>query len=191
MAIDNSLARHVVAVIGGATAGSEVAHILAERGALVAVIEQNSRSFGKIEDGLPRWHAKQRKDEYEADQLKTVPSQYRVCAADAPWPRSQVRRPGAPLGTQRRCPGQRRLARSALSGRRRRPVHRSRADLSEPADLLVQSLSGKELPGSALRTDARRRRGGRRAGVDRRREGVSNSRPRSRPWPNETSRRRC
>jgi ferredoxin--NADP+ reductase len=65
MATDNSLARHVVAVIGGATAGSEVAHILAERGALVAVIEQNPRPYGKIEDGLPRWHVKQRKDEYE------------------------------------------------------------------------------------------------------------------------------
>ncbi len=65
MAIDNSLARHVVAVVGGATAGSEVARILAERGALVAVIEQNPRPYGKIEDGLPRWHVKQRKDEYE------------------------------------------------------------------------------------------------------------------------------
>src|SRR5262249_5305019 len=32
---------------------------------LVAVIEQNPRPFGKIEDGLPRWHVKQRKDEYE------------------------------------------------------------------------------------------------------------------------------
>jgi ferredoxin/flavodoxin---NADP+ reductase len=65
MAIDNSLARHVVAVIGGATAGSEVAHILARRGALVAVIEQNPRPYGKIEDGLPRWHVKQRREEYE------------------------------------------------------------------------------------------------------------------------------
>jgi ferredoxin--NADP+ reductase len=65
MAIDNSLARHVVAVIGGATAGSEVANILAERGALVAVFEQNPRPYGKIEDGLPRWHVKQRKDEYD------------------------------------------------------------------------------------------------------------------------------
>src|SRR5579885_678858 len=65
MATDSSLARHVVAVIGGATAGSEVAHILAQRGALVAVIEQNPRPYGKIEDGLPRWHVKQRKDEYE------------------------------------------------------------------------------------------------------------------------------
>jgi ferredoxin--NADP+ reductase len=58
-------ARHVVAVIGAATAGSEIARILAERGALVVVFEQNARPFGKIEDGLPRWHVKQRKDEYE------------------------------------------------------------------------------------------------------------------------------
>jgi ferredoxin--NADP+ reductase len=64
MGIDSSLSRHVVAVIGGATAGSEVAFILAQRGALVAVIEQNPRPYGKIEDGLPRWHAKQRQDEY-------------------------------------------------------------------------------------------------------------------------------
>ena len=65
MANENSLSRHVVVVIGGATAGSEVAYILAQRGAAVAVVEQNPRPFGKIEDGLPRWHSKQRKDEYE------------------------------------------------------------------------------------------------------------------------------
>lgn len=63
---NGSLRRHVVAVIGGATAGSEVAHILAQRGALVIVIEQNPRPYGKIEDGLPRWHRKQRRDEYRA-----------------------------------------------------------------------------------------------------------------------------
>src|SRR5579864_4407419 len=57
--------RHVVAVVGAATAGSEIAHILAQRDALVVVIEQNPRPYGKIEDGLPRWHVKQRKDEYE------------------------------------------------------------------------------------------------------------------------------
>src|SRR6202007_458091 len=61
----NSGTRHVVAVVGDATAGSEIAHILAERGALVVVFEQNPRPFGKIEDGLPRWHVKQRRDEYE------------------------------------------------------------------------------------------------------------------------------
>src|SRR5258707_14669376 len=57
--------RHVVAVVGAATAGAEIAHILAKRGAQVVVIEQNPRPYGKIEDGLPRWHVKQRKDEYE------------------------------------------------------------------------------------------------------------------------------
>jgi NADPH-dependent glutamate synthase beta subunit-like oxidoreductase len=57
--------RHVVAVVGAATAGSEIARILAQRGALVVAIEQNARPWGKIEDGLPRWHVKQRRDEYE------------------------------------------------------------------------------------------------------------------------------
>jgi ferredoxin/flavodoxin---NADP+ reductase len=59
-----SAARHVMAVIGAATAGSEIARILAERGATVIVFEQNPRPYGKIEDGLPRWHSKQRRDEY-------------------------------------------------------------------------------------------------------------------------------
>jgi NADPH-dependent glutamate synthase beta subunit-like oxidoreductase len=62
---ENTSSRHVMAVIGAATAGSEIARILAERGALVIVIEQNPRPYGKIEDGLPRWHVKQRHDEYE------------------------------------------------------------------------------------------------------------------------------
>ena len=61
----SSASRHVMAVIGGATAGSEIARILAQRGATVIVFEQNPRPYGKIEDGLPRWHAKQRRDEYE------------------------------------------------------------------------------------------------------------------------------
>src|SRR5713226_6429701 len=62
---ENNSSRHVMAVVGAATAGSEIARILAERGALVIVFEQNPRPYGKIEDGLPRWHVKQRKDEYE------------------------------------------------------------------------------------------------------------------------------
>lgn len=62
---DKVSSRHVMAVVGGATAGSEIAHILADRGALVLVFEQNPRPYGKIEDGLPRWHKKQRHDEYE------------------------------------------------------------------------------------------------------------------------------
>lgn len=57
-------ARHFVAIIGGGIAGSVAAEILAERGTRVVVIEQNKRPYGKIEDGLPRWHAEQRKMEY-------------------------------------------------------------------------------------------------------------------------------
>ena len=64
-ATENWGSRHVVAVVGGATAGSEIARLLAERGVLVIVLEQNPRPYGKIEDGLPRWHVQQRKDEYE------------------------------------------------------------------------------------------------------------------------------
>src|SRR5579863_5317353 len=63
--LKNPSPRHVMAVVGAATAGSEIARILAERGALVIVFEQNPRPYGKIEDGLPRWHVKQRHDEYE------------------------------------------------------------------------------------------------------------------------------
>jgi NADPH-dependent glutamate synthase beta subunit-like oxidoreductase len=57
-------ASHSVAVIGGAVAGAEVADTLASRGARVVVIEQNPRPYGKIEDGLPRWHVALRRKEY-------------------------------------------------------------------------------------------------------------------------------
>jgi ferredoxin/flavodoxin---NADP+ reductase len=56
--------KHFVAIIGGAISGSVAAEILADRGVRVAVIEQNKRPYGKIEDGLPRWHVEQRKQEY-------------------------------------------------------------------------------------------------------------------------------
>jgi len=55
---------HFVAVIGGAISGSVAAEILADHGIRVAVFEQNTRPYGKIEDGLPRWHVEQRKEEY-------------------------------------------------------------------------------------------------------------------------------
>jgi NADPH-dependent glutamate synthase beta subunit-like oxidoreductase len=55
---------HVVAVIGGAVAGAEAASTLAAEGIAVAVFEQNARPYGKIEDGLPRWHGKLRSREY-------------------------------------------------------------------------------------------------------------------------------
>jgi NADPH-dependent glutamate synthase beta subunit-like oxidoreductase len=57
---------HFVAVIGGAVAGAEVASCLAERGIDVAVFEQNPRPYGKIEDGLPRWHVALRDKEYKS-----------------------------------------------------------------------------------------------------------------------------
>jgi ferredoxin/flavodoxin---NADP+ reductase len=57
--------QHFVAIVGGAISGSVAAEILADRGIRVAVIDQNKRPYGKIEDGLPRWHVEQRKQEYE------------------------------------------------------------------------------------------------------------------------------
>jgi NADPH-dependent glutamate synthase beta subunit-like oxidoreductase len=55
---------HFAAVIGGAIAGSVAAEIFADRGIRVVVIEQNERPYGKIEDGLPRWHQEQREQEF-------------------------------------------------------------------------------------------------------------------------------
>src|SRR5579872_5360170 len=60
----NGQGQYFVAVVGGAVSGSVSAEILADHGIRVAVIEQNTRPYGKIEDGLPRWHAEQRKQEY-------------------------------------------------------------------------------------------------------------------------------
>jgi len=57
-----------MAVIGGAVAGAEVAATLAEKGVEVVVFEQNPRPYGKIEDGLPRWHHALRHKEYAAIQ---------------------------------------------------------------------------------------------------------------------------
>ena len=57
--------QNVVFIVGGAVAGSEAASICAARGALAVVIEMGARPYGKIEDGLPRWHEKLRLKEYE------------------------------------------------------------------------------------------------------------------------------
>lgn len=59
-----------VAIVGGATAGAEVAARLAERGIQVVVFNQNAKPFGKIEDGLPRWHEGLRNKEYANIQKK-------------------------------------------------------------------------------------------------------------------------
>lgn len=57
--------RYVAAIIGGATAGAETAGLLADRGISSVVFDQNARPYGKIEDGLPRWHVKLRQKEFE------------------------------------------------------------------------------------------------------------------------------
>jgi len=56
--------RHVVAVVGGACSGAEAVETLVSKGIHVVVIEQNDRPYGKIQDGLPKWHDKQRRQEY-------------------------------------------------------------------------------------------------------------------------------
>jgi len=55
--------QHVVLIVGGAVAGSEAAVRFAERGILCIVLERNDRPYGKIEDGLPRWHVNLRAQE--------------------------------------------------------------------------------------------------------------------------------
>ena len=54
---------HYVAIFGGSVSGSEAAHQLAGRGFRVVVFDQNYLPYGKIEDGLPKWHAKLRDKE--------------------------------------------------------------------------------------------------------------------------------
>lgn len=58
-------AGHFVAIIGGAVSGAEAAHQLAEKRIYSVVFEQNPLPYGKIEDGLPKWHAKLRDREEE------------------------------------------------------------------------------------------------------------------------------
>ncbi|MBI1227843.1 MAG: hypothetical protein GC192_21600 [Bacteroidetes bacterium] len=57
---------HVVAIFGGAVSGAEASHQLSQRGVRSVIFEQNALPYGKIEDGLPKWHAKLR-DKEEAN----------------------------------------------------------------------------------------------------------------------------
>ena len=61
---------YAIAVIGGAAAGAEAAGIFSANGILSVVFEQNSRPYGKIEDGLPRWHRQLRNKEYRGIDTK-------------------------------------------------------------------------------------------------------------------------
>ena len=57
---------HYVAVVGSAVSGSEAANLLADKGVRVVVFDQNTLPYGKLEDGLPKWHEKLR-DKQEAE----------------------------------------------------------------------------------------------------------------------------
>jgi ferredoxin--NADP+ reductase len=65
----NEYGKHFVAIIGGSVAGSEAARLLVDRGYRVAVFDQKMLPYGKIEDGLPKWHIGLRdKEEATIDQ---------------------------------------------------------------------------------------------------------------------------
>ncbi len=55
--------KHIVAIIGGAVSGAEAAFQLTQQGIPVVVFDQNKLPYGKIEDGLPKWHVKLRDKE--------------------------------------------------------------------------------------------------------------------------------
>ncbi|HSR53136.1 MAG TPA: hypothetical protein VLV83_20120 [Acidobacteriota bacterium] len=60
---------HIVCIFGGAVAGSEAAHRLAQRGIYSVVLDQDVLPYGKIEHGLPKWHIKLRdKEEGQIDE---------------------------------------------------------------------------------------------------------------------------
>lgn len=62
----NHSKKHYVAIIGGSVSGSEAASMLAQKGYKVVVFDQNELPYGKLEDGLPMWHASLRDRQEEA-----------------------------------------------------------------------------------------------------------------------------
>jgi NADPH-dependent glutamate synthase beta subunit-like oxidoreductase len=63
------------AIFGGACSGSEAASRLAQSGVYVVVFEQYAIPYGKIEDGLPKWHVKLRdKEEGKIDERLSHPN---------------------------------------------------------------------------------------------------------------------
>ncbi|MDX1478745.1 MAG: hypothetical protein R3301_13625 [Saprospiraceae bacterium] len=57
------MAKHLVGIFGGAVSGAEAAFQCAEKGITTVVFDQNALPYGKIEDGLPKWHVKLRDKE--------------------------------------------------------------------------------------------------------------------------------
>lgn len=54
---------YFVGIIGGGVAGSEAAYQLSKRGIYSVIFEQHALPYGKIEEGLPKWHIKLRNQE--------------------------------------------------------------------------------------------------------------------------------
>lgn len=70
---------HCVAIFGGAVAGAEAADLLSRQGIYTVVFEQNALPYGKIEDGLPKWHVKLRdKEEQKINEKLNHPYVYYV-----------------------------------------------------------------------------------------------------------------
>jgi hypothetical protein len=55
--------KHFVAIIGGGVAGAEAAYQLSQRQIPCVLFEQKALPYGKIEEGLPKWHIKLRNQE--------------------------------------------------------------------------------------------------------------------------------
>lgn len=55
--------KHLVAIFGGAVSGAEAAYQFTQRNIPCVVFDQNTLPYGKIEDGLPKWHNKLRDKE--------------------------------------------------------------------------------------------------------------------------------
>ncbi|MEZ4886449.1 MAG: hypothetical protein R3E32_17060 [Chitinophagales bacterium] len=59
------MSNHLVAIFGGAVSGAEAAYQFIQRNIPCVVFDQNTLPYGKIEDGLPKWHNKLRDQEEE------------------------------------------------------------------------------------------------------------------------------
>ena len=71
--------RQLVAIIGGGVAGSEAAAQLAKRGICCLLFDQQALPYGKIEEGLPKWHVKLRdQEEQKIDQKIDHPDIYYI-----------------------------------------------------------------------------------------------------------------
>ena len=170
--------RHVVAIFGGACAGSTAADILAARGIEVVVFEQNLRPV-RQDRGRPAALASRSAAHGVQAHRRQARSPWRPLRPAHPARhRHPVRRRGA-VGVQRGAARQRRVARSTAGHPWRRGLGRSRAGLPEPLHLLVQPRPGGRLRRPPLHHRAGRDLHRRRTRVHRRRQGV----PAGVVWP--------